>query len=167
MCWKVLCGGIALILLGFVVLQFSYETVTAISVLVGVVLTIAAITELGWAFVAPGWRWLHLLLGIAFVIGAVLAFVLPSQTFGTLTLIFAWYLLIKGTYDIAFSLLNHGAHLWWVEMVSGLFELALAFWAVGYPGRSATLLVLWVGLGALMRGITMLVAAFRYPDVPR
>ena len=34
-------------------------------------------------------------------------------------------------------------------------------WAAGYPGRSASLLVVWVGIGALIRGITQLVLAFQ------
>ena len=37
----------------------------------------------------------------------------------------------------------------------------LGFWASGYPGRSAALLILWVGIGALIRGVTQLVLAFQ------
>ena len=37
----------------------------------------------------------------------------------------------------------------------------LGVWASGYPGRSATLLTLWVGIGALIRGITQIVASFQ------
>ena len=38
-------------------------------------------------------------------------------------------------------------------------------WALGYPGRSAWLLVLWVGITALMRGVTEIVLAFKLRGV--
>ena len=41
-----------------------------------------------------------------------------------------------------------------------------ALWALGYPGRSAWLLVLWVGFGAMFRGIGDLVAAFTHGGAP-
>jgi uncharacterized membrane protein HdeD (DUF308 family) len=51
--------------------------------------------------------------------------------------------------------------LWWMGLLVGFAEIALAFWTVGYVGRSAALLILWVGIGALLRGIVTIVAAFR------
>ena len=48
-----------------------------------------------------------------------------------------------------------------VALAAGIVELAIGVWALGYPGRSAWLLVLWVGIGALMRGITEIVLAFK------
>ena len=32
--------------------------------------------------------------------------------------------------------------------------VGIALWAVGYPGRSAALLVVWVSIAAIMKGIT-------------
>jgi uncharacterized membrane protein HdeD (DUF308 family) len=153
--------GIGWIFLSFFVLQFSWASITAISILVGVVLVVAAASEIAWALLPGGWRWLHAVVGIVFVLGAIAAFLYPGQTFGTLALIFGWYLLIKGTYDIVVALMDHGVHLWWIGLLAGLAQIALAFWVVGYPGRSAALLVLWVGLGALLRGITTVIAAFQ------
>ena len=159
--WVLLIMGILWVLLSFLLLQFSYASITAISILVGIVLLVAAASEIAWAFVAPGWKWAHALLGGLFVLGSIFAFVYPGQTFGTLALIFGWYLLIKGTYDIVMAFAFHGMPLWWVGLIAGVIEIAFAFWAVGYIGRSAALLILWIGVGALMRGITSIVAAFQ------
>jgi uncharacterized membrane protein HdeD (DUF308 family) len=46
-------------------------------------------------------------------------------------------------------------------LVSGILCIVIAFWAAGYPGRSVVLLILWVGISCLMRGVTELVLAFQ------
>ncbi len=159
--WLLLCVGIAWVLLSFLLLNFTYRSVTALTILIGIVLFVAAASEFAEAFVAPGWKWLHALLGVLFVLGGIAAFAYPGQTFGTLALIFGWYLLLKGTFDVVMSLALHGVHLWWMGLIAGLIEIAVAFWAIGYVGRSAALLLIWVGIGALIRGITTIVAAFQ------
>ena len=158
--WILLSVGILWILLSFLLLQFTYTSITAISVLVGILLLLAGVAEFGMIFVARGWKWAHALLAALFVFGGIFAFVYPGETFGTLALIFAWYLLIKGTFDVVLAFMMHGEHFWWLELIVGIAEIAIAFWAVGYVGRSAALLILWIGIGALMRGITTLIAAF-------
>ncbi len=43
----------------------------------------------------------------------------------------------------------------------GIIEISLGFWAAGSFGRSAALLIVFVGAIALTRGITDIVLAFR------
>jgi uncharacterized membrane protein HdeD (DUF308 family) len=165
--WLMLTLGILWILVSFLILDFSYSSIVAISVLMGVILLFAAASEFVMAFIAPGWKWLHIVLGVLFALVGIFAFVYPGETFGTLALIFGWYLMLKGTFDIVTSLMLHGEHLWWMGLIVGVLEIALAFWAIGYVGRSATLLVLWVGLGALFRGITTTAEAFHLRHMRR
>jgi uncharacterized membrane protein HdeD (DUF308 family) len=165
--WALLTIGILWILLSFIILQFTYSSILSISILMGIVLILAAASETGMAFIAAGWKWAHVALAVLFFLGSIFAWVYPGQTFGTLALIFGWYLLIKGTFDVVISLTNHGAHLWWLGLLAGIAEMAIAFWAVGYVGRSAALLVLWVGIGALLRGIMTLVWAFQVRHAAR
>jgi uncharacterized membrane protein HdeD (DUF308 family) len=44
-------------------------------------------------------------------------------------------------------------------------ELALGFWAAGYYGRSAVLLIAWVAAFAVIRGVTNIVLAFRVREL--
>ena len=37
---------------------------------------------------------------------------------------------------------------------------SIAFWAIGYPGRSIVLLVIWVGATALAKGFAQIVRGF-------
>jgi uncharacterized membrane protein HdeD (DUF308 family) len=48
-----------------------------------------------------------------------------------------------------------------MTLVAGILEILIGAWAMGYPGRSAALLIVWVGFGAIVRGIAEIVAAFR------
>jgi uncharacterized membrane protein HdeD (DUF308 family) len=76
------------------------------------------------------------------------------------------FLILKGTFDFALALaVRHEIDLWWMSLISGLIEIGLGVWAMGYPGRSAALLLLWIGIGAMVRGITEIVMAFRVHKV--
>ena len=45
-------------------------------------------------------------------------------------------------------------------LILGVLEVAIAFWAIGYTGRSVALLVVWVGAMALAKGLAQIVGAF-------
>lgn len=158
--WLLLCLGIGWIIISFLLLQFTYTSITTLSYVVGIVFFVAAASEIGESLWAPGWRWAHALLGLLFIGGGIWAFAYPGQTFGTLALLFGWYLIFKGTLDVVMSIMMRGFPLWWMGLIAGVLQIALAFWVAGYPGRSASLLILWVGIGAAMRGIVTIVEAF-------
>jgi len=101
-------------------------------------------------------------LGVLFVVAGIMALMSPFQTFGILALLIGWYLLFKGTFDIIISIMERDlVPLWGLALASGIIEVALAMWALGYPGRSAWLLVLWIGITALMHGVTEIVMTFK------
>ena len=51
------------------------------------------------------------------------------------------------------------------QLVGGIIEIALGFWAAGYYGRSAVLLVAWVAAFATIRGVRDIVFAFRVREL--
>jgi uncharacterized membrane protein HdeD (DUF308 family) len=159
--WVFLVMGIVWIFVSLLVLQFDQTSVNTITAIVGIVILLAGIEELFHTFVLPGWRWLHAILAVLFLAAGIGAFVNPTSTFGALALIFGWFLLIGGTVEVIASLMNRDVDLWWLGLIAGIAMILLAFWAAGYPGRSAYLLVLWVGFGALFRGISRIVLAFQ------
>ena len=159
--WVFLVTGILWIVFSLMVLQFDLVSVSAIAFLAGAAFIVAGVNEFMIVAFVSGWRWLHALLGVAFVITGILAFAWPGRTFVVIANLVAWFLLFKGTLDIILAFASRPAELWWVLLIAGVVELIIAFWAAGYPGRSAVLLVLWVGISALMRGVTEIVLAFR------
>jgi uncharacterized membrane protein HdeD (DUF308 family) len=160
--WVPLSLGIAWIIVSLGVLQFDITSVTTIAVLTGVVLLAVGLNEALEVFVSTGWRWMHAVLAVLFLAGGIAALVWPGPTFATLARLIGWYLLFKGTADLVMSLaLKHVMPMWGLTLAVGIVEIALAFWVVGYPSRSAALLVLWVGIGALVKGVTNIVLAFQ------
>ena len=77
-----------------------------------------------------------------------------------------FFLIFAGTFDIIISIsARREIEVWWLQLVGGILELALGFWAAGYYGRSAVLLIAWVAAFALIRGVRDIVLAFRVREV--
>ena len=98
-----LAAGIAWIVFAFFVLSFNYRTVWAVAVFFGIGFIIGGVMELAVASVAPGWKWLYILIGIVSIIAGVIALIWPGQTFLVLSAIVGWLLLFYGIIDIVFA----------------------------------------------------------------
>ena len=51
--------------------------------------------------------------------------------------------------------------LWWITLIVGLIELGLAVWVAGNFHEQVILLVVYVGVVCLSKGITDILLAFR------
>jgi len=159
--WIFLLTGILWMIVSVSLFRFNLTTIFAVGLLFGVFLVVAGVNEFMAVAVSPGWRWLHGLLGVLFVITGITAMLYPGKSFITLAAIFAWYLLFKGAFDVITSILNRGIDdLWWLQLITGIVQLGLAFWAAGYFGGSVLLLIVWLGMSAMLRGITEIILAF-------
>jgi uncharacterized membrane protein HdeD (DUF308 family) len=94
------------------------------------------------------------------------AFIHPGNTFAALAAVFSFFLVLAGTFDIVIAIsTRREIEVWWLQLVGGIIELALGFWAAGYYGRSAVLLVAWVAAFAIIRGVRDIVLAFRVREL--
>jgi uncharacterized membrane protein HdeD (DUF308 family) len=160
--WILLITGSLWSIFALIVFRFDYTTVSALSILLGTVCICAALFEAVAAAIARGWwRVTHIVLALAFAVIGILAYAHPENTFKILASIFAFFLLIRGTFEIIVAFVVRPADLWWIGLVSGVVQVLLAFWAAGDFGHKAFLLVVWVGASALAHGIVQLVTAFR------
>lgn len=165
--WVPLVTGSLWVILALIVFQFDYTTVSALSILLGTVCMAAALFEAVVAAGAHGWwRVTHIVLALVFAAIGVAAYAHPQNTFKALASIFAFYLFLRGIFDIIIALFARPAPLWWVGLVSGVVLIALAFWAAGDFGHKAFLLVVWVGASALAHGVVQIVTAFRLRKGP-
>ena len=74
--------------------------------------------------------------------------------------------MFAGTFDIITAIsIRREIEVWWLQLIEGIIELALGFWAAGYYGRSTILLVAWVSAFTLIRGIRDIVLAFRVREL--
>jgi uncharacterized membrane protein HdeD (DUF308 family) len=161
--WLFLLSGIAWLVFALIVFQWNYTTVYAISYLFGIVALVAGGNEfIAIAISTTGWKIAHAILGVLFVIAGVWALVHPHNAFTTLAALIAFFLLFKGIFDLMASFVTKAVfELWWLQLVLGIFEIALAFWVAGSFRKSAILLVAYVGIIALTRGITEIFVAFK------
>jgi uncharacterized membrane protein HdeD (DUF308 family) len=96
----------------------------------------------------------------------VISFIHPGDTFVALAAVVSFFLILAGTFDIIFSIsARKEIEVWWLQLVGGIIELALGFWAAGYYGRSAVLLVAWVAAYTIIRGVNDIVLAFRVHQI--
>jgi uncharacterized membrane protein HdeD (DUF308 family) len=161
--WVFLITGVGWTLVALILLRFDYTSVSAISILFGFVAIAAGILEILVLILARGWwKLLHGLLVVIFIASGVMAFIHPGDTFRALAAVFSFFLILAGTFDIIVSIsVRREIEVWWLQLVSGIVEVVLGFWAAGYYGRSAVLLVAWVAAFAVIRGIRDIVLAFR------
>jgi uncharacterized membrane protein HdeD (DUF308 family) len=161
--WLFLITGVGWTLVALILLRFDYTSVSAISILFGFIAIAAGVLEIGMLLISPGWwKLLNGLLALVFIVAGIVAFIHPGNTFAALAAVFSFFLIFAGTFDIIWSIASrHDMDVWWLQLIGGIIELALGFWAAGYYGRSAVLLVAWVAAFAIIRGVRDIVFAFR------
>ena len=161
--WVFLLTGILWLIVSLVVFRFDIASVEAVGILIACVVIMAGVNEfMAIGVTKGGWMWAHAFLGVIFIIFGIAALVYPGQTFVAMASILGWVLLFKGIFDIVIAFMTKaGNELWWLNLIVGIAEIALAFWAAGYFGRKVVILIAFVGAWALMRGITEIILAFQ------
>ena len=160
-----LVTGILWLIMSLIVFRMELSTVY-VSILFGVIAIAAGIDEfLSMGAVHGGWKWLHGTLGVIFVIAGIVALANPEWTFLALASIIGWWFLFKGIFDliVAFST-KRVNELWWITLIVGLIELGLAFWVAGNFHEQVILLVVYVGVLCLSKGITDILLASAFAD---
>ena len=160
--WLFLLTGIAWLIIAWVALRFTPASIATVGVLLGVLFLFGMIDEFLIAAVLPSWRWLHVVMGVIFAFGAGWSFARPYDAFWTLASILGLLLIFRGTLDIITSVDVRGINgAWWLGMAAGILEILLGFWASQqYLSVKGALLLVWVGLFALFRGISEIVIGF-------
>jgi uncharacterized membrane protein HdeD (DUF308 family) len=161
--WLLLIAGVGWMLVSAIVLRFDYTSVYSVSLLFGVVALAAGIAEIGVVFMARGgWKLLNGVLAIVYIAAGIVTFANPGGTFVALAALFSFFLIFAGAFDVIESIsARREIEIWWLQLVGGIIELVLGFWAAGFYGRSATLLIAWVAAFTIIRGIRDIVMAFR------
>lgn len=169
-----LAAGVAWLLFAFFLLSFNFRTVWAIAVFFGIAFIIGGVMELAVAAVAPGWKWLYVLIGIVSIVAGFIALIWPGETFLVLSAIVGWLLLFYGIIDVVFAFsTRHIEGSWWMQLISGIIMVLLGFWAIAPDNttvatyRGSVLLVVWIGVAALFRGISDIVVGFRLRSLHR
>jgi uncharacterized membrane protein HdeD (DUF308 family) len=167
--WIFLVIGTAWLLFSIIVFRFDWTSVSAISIVFGIVVLAAALDEIMEAFAGGQTGWmvaLRLVLAAAFVVIGVISFIHPGSTFNALAAVMSFYFIVKGAFTAIVAIATRKeTELWWLLLIVGLAELLLGFWAAGDFGHRQILLIVWVGAAAFLRGIGAFIFAFRVRDL--
>jgi len=165
--WVVLLIGIGWLLIAWIVLRADITSLATVGYLLGGLFIAAGVSELGiGTMVGGGWRVLHYIVAVIFLLGGLWAFIRPINTFFALVSVLGLVLVLQGAFEIVRGVSSRdGNPFWWLGLVSGVLLILLAFWVSAsdrvFELQARTyLILLWVGLMALIRGITSIVLAF-------
>jgi uncharacterized membrane protein HdeD (DUF308 family) len=165
--WVALLIGIAWLVIAWIVLRADITSLATVGILLGAVFIAAGVSEVaGGSMVGGGWKVLHYIIAGILLLGGLWAFIRPINTFFALVSVLGLVLLLEGAFEIIRGVSSRGDNpMWWLGLVAGILLILLAFWVSGsdrvFNLQARTYLVLfWVGLMALIRGITTIVLAF-------
>jgi uncharacterized membrane protein HdeD (DUF308 family) len=161
--WLFLITGLAWLLIGVLVLRFNVTSVATVGVLLGALFLGAAMNEfLASTTVSGGWKFVHVALGVLFVLGSFWGFFRPIDTAFALASVLGFLLVLNGTVHVVGAVLSReGNPLWWLGLTVGLLEILLAMWvSQQYYDVRIALILIWVGFMAIFRGIAEIVMAF-------
>lgn len=166
--WLFMIVGILWLLLGFFVLSLRPGSITAVAILISIAFWLGAFAQFAVAIVLQGgWRVFAIVCGVLALGAGIATIVWPGPTLVVLSVFVAWYLLIRGIFEVVIALTNTHVHGWWLGLVSGVIGIALGAWAIGNPDRSVLLLVTIIGVWAIVKGVVDLVSAFRFRDLKK
>jgi uncharacterized membrane protein HdeD (DUF308 family) len=167
--WLFLLAGIAWLVFSLVIFRFDITSAKSIAILFGIVAIVAGVDEfMAIGVSTTGWKIVHGLLGVIFIVVGIFAFAHPGSTFEALAALIGFFLLFKGILDLAVAFATKAEYdMWWVQLVVGLIEIGLAFWVAGDFQRKATLLIVYVGIVALSKGLTDIFLAFKLKSLQK
>ena len=161
--WLWLIAGILWLILGFMVLSLRPASITACVVLIAIAFWLGGITLFAAAFVlVGGWRWLTIIGGTFALAAGIVALAWPEPTLVVVSVFVAWYLLVRGIFDVCIALTHTQVRGWWMSLIAGIIGIGLGAWAIGNPERSVLLLVTIIGIWSIFKGVADLMGAFEY-----
>jgi len=166
--WVFLITGTAWFVLSLIMFRFDITSAKTVGILAGIVFLVAGVIEFCMvAVVRSGWwKALNAFLGLLLVVGGIMSFVHPTNAFVWVASIMGFMFLLVGIFDLIVAFSDR-VGLWWIRMITGFICIGLAFWASGDFQRKSILLVAWLGLFALFRGINSFIVAFTLHHVEK
>ena len=165
--WVVLLIGIAWLFIAWLVLRADITSLATVGFLLGGLFIAAGVNEVAiGSMVGGGWKVLHYIIAGILLLGGLWAFIRPINTFFAFASVLGLVLVLQGAFEIVRGVSSRDENpYWWLGLVSGILLVLLAFWVSAsdrvFELQARTFLILlWVGLMALIRGITSIVLAF-------
>lgn len=154
--------GAGLILLGALAIWKARTATLIYMTFLGVLLLVAALAVFVFTFSLAGhWSgfFLHLLWAVLLGVAGLMLVTRPGISAEAVTLFLAFYLLVTGLLGIGFALFSH-VHGEGLYVLEGLMSAILgAMLLAGWPVSGPFAIGLFVGIGLILRGSTIIAVA--------
>ena len=112
------------------------------------------------ASLSAHWGWL-IARGIAAIVFGILAVIMPGLTVLTLAIIWGAYAIVDGAFALVYGARGGGKRRW-TYVVIGLIGVIAGLVAFFWPGETAIVLVMIIGVWAFFTGIFEIIYAIQY-----
>ena len=161
--------GVALIVLGTIMLGFPVSSTLATVTVLGVLILVGGVSEAVGAFWCREWSgfFLAVLSGTLGVVVGLMMLANPIQAGLTLTVLLASFLLVGGVAR-SVSALTHRFEGWGWLLLSGVVDVVLGvmIWRE-LPMSGLTIIGVLVGISTVFRGVSWLMLGFALRRIPR
>ncbi len=159
----VIALSIGLILLGGLAIIMPSIASAFFTAVMGWVAIISGLVMVVEAFQSKPVRgfWLNLVVGIFYIIAGVYILANVGAAVLALTLAFGTLFIVEGIFTIIMAFTNRAGHrMSWLVALNGIVTLILGIMVINrFPYSALWLIGLYVGIGLVMRGISLLFAA--------
>lgn len=105
--------------------------------------------------------WIYMLIGIFFILGAIYIFSNPAESYVSLSLFFAFMILLDGIGSVILSISNRKVlEGWGWQLASGILSTIIGVAMLMHPGLSLAILPLFVGFWVLLKGSFVIGVSF-------
>lgn len=167
--WQVLVvQGVVAVLFGILAMARPVSTGLSLVVLWGVFALVDGVMALVGAFSASGGlpRGVLLVIGVLSLLAGLVALFNPVYAAVTLTWVLGVWLVVRGLLEgYAALTVTEGAPRW-LRVLGAVFLLVAGVLFMANPGRAALGIAVWLGLFALLAGITLVVAGLAVRAFP-
>jgi uncharacterized membrane protein HdeD (DUF308 family) len=158
--WAI-AAGVLLIVGGIVALQAPYLAALVAALWVGWGLMFGGVAELISAFSTSENRVWKILLAVLYLAVGLYLLVHPRVGLVAIALTLAWLFLLQGAFSIFGALQLRPLRGWGWWLFDGIITLLLAFLIFsGWPGDSAQIIAIIVGISLIISGVNRLVLGF-------
>lgn len=151
-----LVAGIAITVIGLLLLFNIFDAVGTLAVLVGISFIIEGVDEIANASRYQP-RWPGYVLGTIDIVAGGLALVWPGITLWALAVIVGIGFLVSGIAQLAFVIRNHhDLPNRWVFVLLGAVSVLTGIISLVWPGATILVLAIFLGIRVLLAGIAMI-----------
>lgn len=113
------------------------------------------------SLLAKNW-WVLALRGVLAIVFGVLAFLYPGPTLVTLVIFMGAFFFVDGIFALMAAIMGRAdRQTWWSLILVGILGLAVGAIAFANPILTLYVIVIWIGAGAIVRGVFEIIAAIQ------